>query len=115
VGTSTLPPIRTRVAAGAALLDQRRPGWHQQVEPDRLDLLDSRSDVLGQLYGFFGAGVRRLTAGLAKAEVDAWTIANGLDLDDTDLALAAGPTGAYRLLTAPLADQIRRRLGGEGR
>jgi hypothetical protein len=56
VGTPTLPPLPTRAAAGAALLDQRRPGWHQQVDRDRLDLEDWRADILGQLYGSFGAG-----------------------------------------------------------
>jgi hypothetical protein len=44
--------IAERVAAGAAVLDQYRPGWHRQID---LACLDARAadyvDVLSQLYG----------------------------------------------------------------
>jgi hypothetical protein len=40
------------VACGAALLDQRQPGWHRQVDLHRLDARrDDYLDVLSQLYG----------------------------------------------------------------
>jgi hypothetical protein len=115
MGTPTLPPMHARVAAGAALLDQRRPGWRAQVDPGRLDLLDWRADVLGQLYGSFGAGVRTLTPGLGEAEVDAWTIAHGFDLGEADLARAAGPVAAYRVLTELWQAEVTRRRAGERR
>jgi hypothetical protein len=115
MGTPTLPPIPARAAAGAALLDRHRPDWHQQVDGDRLDLEDWRTDVLGQLYGTFGVGVHTLTPGLSEAEVDAWTVAHGFDLDDTDLGLLAGPRGAYQALTDAWRDQLARRQGGDRR
>jgi hypothetical protein len=116
MSTPTLPPIPTRAAAGAALLDQRRPGWQQQVDPGRLDLEDWRTDVLGQLYGTFGVGVHKLTPGLSEAEVDAWTVAHGFDVDDTDLGLSAGPRAAYQTLTGAWRDELaRRRQSGDGR
>ena len=114
MGTPTLP-LPARVAAGAALLDQRRPGWHQQVDLGRLDLEDWRTDVLGQLYGTFGVGVHKLTPGLSEAEVDAWTVAHGFDVDDTDLGLSAGPRAAYQTLTDAWRDELGRRQGGDGR
>jgi hypothetical protein len=114
VGTPTLPTLPTRAAAGAALLDQRRPGWHQQVDQDRLDLEDWRADVLGQLYGSFGLGVHKLTGGLSEAEVDAWTVAHGFDLDEVDLGRSGGPRAAYRALTNAWWNEVTRR-GGEGR
>jgi hypothetical protein len=115
MGTPTLPPLPTRAAAGAALLDQRRPGWHQQVDGDRLDLEDWRADVLGQLYGSFGAGVHKLTGGLGEAEVDAWTVAHGFDVDDNDLGRSAGPRAAYQALTNAWQAEFSRRQGGDRR
>ena len=115
MGIPTLPPIPARAAAGAALLDQRRPGWHHQIDGDRLDLEDWRADILGQLYGSFGAGAHKLTGGLSEAEVDAWTVAHGFDLDDTDLGLSAGPRAAYHALTDAWRDELTRRRAGERR
>jgi hypothetical protein len=115
MGTPNLPPIPTRAAAGAALLDQQRPGWHHRVDGDRLDLEDWRSDVLGQLFGSFGAGLHKLTGGLSKAAVDAWTVAHGFDADDTDLGLSAGPRAAYQALTDAWRAELARRQGGDRR
>ena len=115
MGTPTLSPLEIRAAAGAVLLDRHRPGWHHQVDPDRLDLEDWRADVLGQLYGSFGAGVHKLTGGLSEAEVDAWTVAHGFDVDDTDLGLSAGPRAGYQALTDAWRAELSRRREGAGR
>lgn len=48
--------IAERVAAGAALLDQKRPDWHRQINSEFLDLRSCFECVLGQLFGGFGAG-----------------------------------------------------------
>jgi hypothetical protein len=104
-------PLTARAAAGAALLDQRWPGWHHQVDPGRLDLEDWRADILGQLYGTFGAGVHKLTVGLSEAEVDAWTVAHGFDVDDLDLRPSTGPVHAYLALTEAWQAELRRREG----
>jgi hypothetical protein len=45
--------IAERVAAGAAWLDEHRPGWVERVNLDTLDLGDSCECVLGQEYGDF--------------------------------------------------------------
>jgi len=111
MGIPTLPPLTARAAAGAALLDQRWPGWHHQVDPGRLDLEDWRADILGQLYGTFGAGVHKLTGGLSEAEVDAWTVAHGFDVDDLDLRPSTGPVHAYLALTGAWQAELRRREG----
>jgi hypothetical protein len=99
MGTPTLPPLPARAAAGAALLD----------------LEDWRTDILGQLYGSFGAGVHKLTSGLGEAEVDAWTVAHGFDVDEVDLGLSAGPHGAYQALNEAWRGELTRRQGGERR
>jgi hypothetical protein len=46
------PANNPGVACGAALLDQRQPGWHRQVDLHPLDARrDDHLDVLTQLYG----------------------------------------------------------------
>jgi len=51
--------IATRVARGAALLDERRPGWAGEIGR-RIDLWDCDECVLGQLYEDFATGVATL-------------------------------------------------------
>jgi hypothetical protein len=50
----------TRVARGMALLDQRRPGWHRNINLDRLDIASYTNCALGQTYGSYGHGRERL-------------------------------------------------------
>lgn len=51
--TATLdaPTVADRVAAGAAWLDQRLPGWWRLIDLRQLDMWHSCRCVLGQLYG----------------------------------------------------------------
>lgn len=49
-----------RVARGAALLDQRLPGWYGAVEVDRLNIADPQACILGQVYGSYYRGLHRL-------------------------------------------------------
>lgn len=53
--------IKERVMAGAALLDQRLPGWHDRIDTTVL-IMDSGSRcVLGQLFGGrYSVGVTKL-------------------------------------------------------
>lgn len=46
----------TRVRAGVALLDAKEPGWHEQVNADRLNIDSRKACVLGQLHGSFSEG-----------------------------------------------------------
>jgi hypothetical protein len=102
--------IAERVAAGAALLDQHRPGWHRQVDLACLDARrDDYLDVLSQLYGDFEQGVGVLCeaeAGSATADVwgltsptNCWARDHGFDIDTPVWDVI----GAY----AELADQWR--------
>lgn len=52
-----------RVEKGAALLDQRVPGWDQQIELYRLSIASIYNCILGQLYGDYGYGYRALNLG----------------------------------------------------
>jgi hypothetical protein len=42
--------IAERVARGAALLDEREPGWWQRIDLSKLDLASTCRCVLGQLF-----------------------------------------------------------------
>lgn len=42
--------ITERVARGAALLDEREPGWHQRINLERLWMRMTCDCILGQLY-----------------------------------------------------------------
>ena len=48
--------IAERVAAGAALLDEREPGWWQRINLARLDLEAPCRCILGQLDDDLGEG-----------------------------------------------------------
>ena len=39
------------VERGAALLDERKPGWDRKVDLEKLDLYSPCNCVLGQVYG----------------------------------------------------------------
>jgi len=54
------PAIAERVAAGVALLDEKRPGWDQYIDLDWLDISRGRRCVLGQLYGGDATGAGAL-------------------------------------------------------
>jgi hypothetical protein len=42
--------VAERVARGAALLDEREPGWAERIDLGRLDVMSECRCVLGQLY-----------------------------------------------------------------
>lgn len=46
--------IEQRVAAGAAWLDENRPGWLDRIFLNSLDVSDCALCVLGQVYGGWG-------------------------------------------------------------
>lgn len=45
--------IVDRVAAGAAWLDQNRPGWADRIDLDRLHMRNACRCILGQEYGSY--------------------------------------------------------------
>lgn len=61
--------IAERVAKGAALLDEKRPGWDRELPRlSRLSIANAEQCILGQLYGYFYSGVHPL--GLVLSETD---------------------------------------------
>lgn len=56
--------VAERAERGAALLDERRPGWWQGIDLGRLDIGSTCNCVVGQVYaaGGFGAFTRALYA-----------------------------------------------------
>ncbi len=75
------------VDAGVAVLDQKNPGWRGQVDLDILDMHNTRSCVLGQLYGSYWDGLEVLT-GLHwldnGSQIRAWAIGHGLQVRPSD-------------------------------
>jgi hypothetical protein len=55
--------LAERVERGAALLDERRPGWWDEVDVEALDLDLCSRCPLGQLWGDFESGAYRLFRG----------------------------------------------------
>jgi hypothetical protein len=45
---------------GAALLDERLPGWRDHIDPTTLRLEDGCNCILGQLFGDYGKGIDML-------------------------------------------------------
>lgn len=86
-----------RIAKGVALLDQKRPGWENEISLVELDLKDPNDCVLGQVYGSFGTGANDLklvacVCSMCRAsafEVSAASCGFDLDSEMTGEALLA--------------------------
>ena len=57
---TTEDTLAARVTRGAALLDEKRPGWAAKIDTDRLQLHDCLNCTLGQLDGEYPHGRRAL-------------------------------------------------------
>ena len=88
--TVTLDAARTRVARGAAYLDEADPGWHSRLNAATLELSDGAHCVLGQLHGGFRDGLFR---------------ARILDLSSAPLA-SLSPVGLGFQARCDLGDEI---------
>lgn len=70
------------VARGAAILDQRIPGWVDKVSLDNLQISSCRSCVLGQLGGNEEGSYSEMLDYLTDADDDSeWPEINGFDTD----------------------------------
>lgn len=78
--------IAGRVDLGVELLDGFLPTWRDNIDTERLNLGSDRYCVLGQLFGSYADGVRRL--GLAQM---------GRESFDRGFLAAAGDSEAYGL------------------
>ncbi len=52
--------IAERVARGAALLDERRPGWAGEVNAEELEMASCYQCMMGQIFGEFCVGTDTL-------------------------------------------------------
>lgn len=52
--------VEQRVAKGAQLLDQHRPGWRDSIKPQTLNIDSCRDCVLGQVFGSYYVGLVKL-------------------------------------------------------
>ena len=59
VAAITPERARERAARGAALLDDRDPGWAARIDRGSLELSDRGGCVLGQLHGDYRLGLTR--------------------------------------------------------
>lgn len=92
--TAAAEDIADDVAAAAARLDQRMPGWWRHVDIDLLDQGSLRHDVLGQLCGDYATGLARL--GLRLTATDQ----RGFTLSPRQAARALGSTRRLHALFA---------------
>ena len=105
----TLDAARARAARGAALLDDRDPGWAERVDPGALHLSDGEACVLGQLWGEYRHG-------LGRARVLDFSSAPGRFVSPVDLGFqAVGDLGDaaealdYTFLTRAWRDEVAHR------
>jgi len=91
-----------QIARGMALLDERRPGWREEIDPGSLDLEDDSMCVLGQLYG-----VDDFIDGLDAVGLSMYQpIEHGFDIGNDDLP------ELYAVLTAEWRQALTQPAGG---
>jgi hypothetical protein len=102
--------IAERVARGAALLDEREPGWWQRIDLSKLDLASTCRCVLGQLW---------IDMAIEDDEEDPYNMAlRDLSLyhgRDEDLGFDREDGEQYPPLTAAWRELIEERRGDEPR
>lgn len=52
--------MKAEVEKGIKLLDEKVPGWRERIDPDSLDMSDCFQCILGQLFGSFSDGSKKL-------------------------------------------------------
>jgi hypothetical protein len=106
--------LAERAARGAALLDQRWPGWADAIDPRRLDLASAEDDVLGQLYGSFDEGLGELV--MLDANPGAWADSDWAPTYGFDLPAEIGsdqePAGYADLIRCWRSEIARRQHPG---
>ncbi len=112
LGALTSAAARQRAARGAALLDDRDPGWADRIDERSLALADGGACVLGQLWGEYRRGLGRARVlDLSSAPT---RFVSPVDLGFqavSDLGGAAEDLD-YTLLTRAWRDEVRDRQSG---
>lgn len=60
IGFAAIFPTE-RAAAGATMLDERVPGWHDKIDLTTIEIVSGTRCILGQLYGTYGIGLKELS------------------------------------------------------
>ena len=100
----TQSEARERVARGAALLDEKRPGWPSHIRVNDLRMSSCSTCVIGQLEGDFDEGWR-LLAEDGNSRRYSWLQKAQLYGFDSD-----GSEDAFTLLQAAWLEAIAERL-----
>jgi hypothetical protein len=86
--------VEQRVRAGATLLDASVPGWAGKINGEGLNIGDCVACMLGQLYGFYHAGLVQLgmdgdlgACSYAHGFTVLWSRFGGIDIDAEYAAL----------------------------
>lgn len=58
--------VRERVQQGIAILTEIDPHWWWKIDLGELDMESGTKDILGQLFGGYGAGCERIATFLGK-------------------------------------------------
>jgi hypothetical protein len=105
-------PYAARVEAGAALLNEKRPAWIDEVDPDTLQIASVNDCVLGQLYEDYDRGLYILGLGVFNArDLGFTTFRKDVSPFYEDGIGSSFPTQAlaWRALTEAWTDYITRR------
>lgn len=60
VTTQTIDKTRQAVEKGAEVLDQIKPDWRDRVNKSALDISNCFDCILGQVFGYFGDGMKAI-------------------------------------------------------
>jgi len=72
--------VEERVAAGAALLDERKPDWFKSIDCAALEISSCNRCICGQLYGDYSTGTGAL--GVAARASEYGFVVNGGTADE---------------------------------
>lgn len=97
--------LKARVAAGAAYLDEVRPGWHDAVNVERLSMDHPEDCVIGQVFGDYDDYVNAQGIGRDLAE--------GLGLFSQYQGDTADWLNSYAILTDLWREVITGRQGAD--
>jgi hypothetical protein len=70
----------------AALLNEKRPGWRDELDIERIDFYSLTNCVLGQLYGDYSLGVEALEPdfvddrGMIGDNASRWTVEHAVEI-----------------------------------
>lgn len=109
----TTDTYAARVARGAALLDEARPGWAREIAPDAIRMASCNGCILGQLYGEYVAGFRAVLAPQSNRRRFSAS-AHGFTLppDEQDASSVDEAMARFAALADAWRDAIRERVGG---